>query len=34
MANFPHWRRFTKREKKSLFNQTPAEVMADYKEEQ
>ena len=33
-TNFPNWQRLTKREKKSLINQTVAEVMVDYKEEQ
>jgi len=33
-ANFPHWRRLTKKEKKVLAEQTIIEVMADYKEEQ
>ena len=33
-TNFPNWPRLTKREKKFLINQTVAEVMTDYKEEQ
>ena len=33
-ANFPHWRRLTKKEKKALAEQTIIEVMADYKEGQ
>jgi hypothetical protein len=33
-TKFPHWRRLTKKEKKALAEQTLAEVMADYKEEQ
>jgi len=33
-TNFPNWQRLTKREKKSLINQTVSEVMADYKQEQ
>ncbi|MBM4300312.1 MAG: hypothetical protein FJ121_02100 [Deltaproteobacteria bacterium] len=33
-TNFPNWQRLTKGEKKSLAEQTLAEVMADYEEEQ
>jgi hypothetical protein len=33
-ANFPNWRRLTKKEKKALAKQTIIEVMADYKEGQ
>jgi len=33
-ADFPYWRRLTKKEKKALAEQTIIEVMADYKEEQ
>ena len=33
-ANFPHWRRLTKKEKKALAEQTIIEVMADYNTEQ
>jgi hypothetical protein len=33
-ANFPHWRRLTKKEKKALADQTIIEVMADYNTEQ
>jgi len=33
-ANFPHWRRLTKKEKKALAEQAIIEVMADYNTEQ
>jgi len=33
-TNFPHWRRLTKKEKKTLAEQTLIEVMTDYNKEQ